>query len=270
MAGFANPEIGLIQSAWWEIPIRLVKNFWQHTQTSLPWIFIPAPLSPNGFLDRFAVRIGLPLSQVTGIVLLALLLVGYFIHVLKKIRIVELYFLGYIGLYSYPLGLQIRNLVQVIPFLFFFVLYGAHRIITYFKRLPSFSFHLVAGFFLLFALIASRHTLIYALQQRLGQPDVLRASEDTQAEQLLAWIDENTNPQDVVLSAQPYGLYLYGNRKSKLMPYSNNAEILKNSLLLSGAKFIIPSIDGMIAGENMMMGEQINIDRALEIYPISL
>jgi len=123
---------------------------------------------------------------------------------------------------------------------------------------------LVALFFLMVALVTARHNLLLAIEQRAGQSP--ERVQDAQVQPLIEWIQENTDPSDVFLSGHPYALYLYAHRLGAFVEYSSDQNELLQQILTSGARYVVPSIEGRIAGSNMTMGETIYIQSLLDTH----
>lgn len=259
---YARPYLGYIESYWELIP-RVLRNGYEHMSSSLMWIFLPQlgprqPTSLPAFLYQGWVKAFL------GFVIIGLIAWGMAVEGRrrKEVPLPVLYSVVYMGPVLLQPWVGVRNLIPVMPILFycFFVGLGA----------------LVAGGRFLFrgataqwvksatAMAAVVMLIGFARSDRLrirtGLAHNLEGHADPVEQsfgEACHWIEANAPEDSRLLTTLPLWLYLYTGRapypfpagSSRYNPDENSPERMLDSVTSNSADYLIlqperPSYDG--------------------------
>jgi hypothetical protein len=209
---------------------RLIYNAWAHaTDTTLRLML---PTLTGGRLLDFLAGLGLAwLPAMTGLVLSALIALGFFAHARRSLHIYHVYTLFYGMFILLPPWFIARNLLPVLPLLLLFLAEGLRTIALWVERkwghtagLPYKVVLVVLGIMITSSLVSDRHELYAASNYR-------RTGVHTDADrsylEAVEWVKEHTIPEDVIMYKYPGLLVLHSQRKTVGLSYMTPEELFQ-------------------------------------------
>ncbi len=196
----------------WDMALRAGRNFCRYTFTLLPEAIVPLVSAR-------------PLSFVTGTALVLLAALGALAH-RRRLTVVERYagLAGLMVLFWPEVWSGERFLVPFLPLVVIFVVRGLVLVQQRSKRTRTAAI-VLAAFMVLNALSLGRQAAVtindnlrYLRGDRLAgySPDWRRYFE------CIAWLEQNTKPDDVIMARKPEFVYLLSNRRSFCYPFTND------------------------------------------------
>lgn len=214
-----EPLLGTV--TWPGLIVRLLENIWGHATGTVVQLLLPVP--GQGFFSILPPFLASAIPLVTGLCLSALMVTGYVRRLQRQAGLVELYLFFYLGMILLPSWQTVRNLVPVLPFLTYYLIYGLRTLVEAVQRYkwlgkrslePAVA--LVVALLLLSNLYADRQELREgAMYRSMGmfyyQGD---AGNERGFFEASVWIRDSTSPDALFFYRFPEKLFLYTGRQT--------------------------------------------------------
>lgn len=212
-----HPELGMIESPI-ELVGRVLRNLMGHITQSLPFIFLPT--STGERLVRFLTNLHVGwVPAALGLIVAVILAVGLVDCLRRRWGVVELYVLCYVGFILLPPWHTDRNLIPIIPFLFYYFLTGLIWLgNTLAARIKVSRAAIRVGIGTAAVVLAAsnmlslRHNLAAGAAYR--QQGMFYIETERSLAEASAWLVENSSTATLALYRWPEKLYLYTGRQA--------------------------------------------------------